>query len=285
MKQSYYLLFFLFIGIVGRLNSQSFLNGNFEVNSTSGCDYNLTDAQFNAKISHVHAFGKGYGQGGYLGETDFQTFNCYVNPQDGNWCIGLSSDTFLTADAISLELSSNLVIGQSYQLSFYVYGNTYSDYVLGDIKIGLSTTDSTFGTLLYSGLPDADTWKHIVFDFTASDTAKYITVTNAIGIQCWNQVDNFTFGLATDVSRIFKHDEISLFPNPFSSVLTLKTENAFRNGTITLFNALGERVQEIKNVTSQSLTINRDGLPSGLYLLQLEQDSKMSTHKIVIADK
>ena len=47
----------------------------------------------------------------YLGETDIQTNGCYATPQNGNWCLGLSSDTAATADAVAIELTSSLIVG------------------------------------------------------------------------------------------------------------------------------------------------------------------------------
>lgn len=76
------------------------------------------------------------------------------------------------------------------------------------------------------------------------------------------------------------------YPNPFSSQMTLQTNNVFKKATLTVYNSFGQQVKQIKNVSGQSFTLQRDNLSSGLYFLQLTQDNKiLTTDKIVITDK
>ena len=39
---------------------QTFINGDFENNTSTACDYNITDVLFNTKISNVYVFGEAY---------------------------------------------------------------------------------------------------------------------------------------------------------------------------------------------------------------------------------
>ena len=267
--------------------SQTFLNGDFENNLSSGCDYNNTDILFNTKVSNVYAFGKAYSgsDGGYVGETDIQTMGCYVTPQNGNWCLGLSSDTASTSDAVAIELTSNLIIGQSYQVSFYIFGNTSFSNILTDVKIGVSNTDSTFGNLLFTASPFTNIWKHIDFNFTASQSDKFITVANIPGVNSWNQIDNFTISNVTGISEIVLED-IHIIPNPFSVSTILQTDKVFKDATLTVYNSSGQQVKQINNISGQIITLHRDNLSNGLYFLCLTQDNKIfATDKLVITDK
>jgi hypothetical protein len=283
-KMKKYLMTLIFLLRLSQSYGQSFLNGNFENNILFGCDYNNTDIMFNTKISNVYAFGKGYTfPNGYAGEIDIQTTGCYVTPQNGNWCLGLASDTTSNADAVAIELTSNLIIGQSYQISFYVFGNTYSG-ALTNLKIGVSDNDSTFGNLLHTAIPDANSWKHIVFDFIASQSDKFITVTNISGIDAWNQIDNFTISYVTGISESAP-EEINIYPNPFTSSTIMQTSKILKDATITVYNLSGQQVKQINNISEQTITLTRDNLPSGLYFVQLTQHNKVITRaKLVIID-
>ncbi len=78
---------------------------------------------------------------------------------------------------------------------------------------------------------------------------------------------------------------VSVFPNPFSTQTTLQTDNHFKNANLTVYNSYGQQVKQIKNISGQTLTLNRDNLTSGLYFLRLTQDNKIiSTEKLVITD-
>ncbi|MBI4931553.1 MAG: T9SS type A sorting domain-containing protein [Bacteroidetes bacterium] len=77
-----------------------------------------------------------------------------------------------------------------------------------------------------------------------------------------------------------------LSPNPFSAQTTLQTEVQLINATLTVDNCFGQTVAQIKNLRGQTITFNRDNLPSGLYLLRLTQDNKViAIDKLIIADK
>lgn len=86
-----------------------------------------------------------------------------------------------------------------------------------------------------------------------------------------------------------KDDPISewgeIFPNPFSIQTTLQMDIPLVNATLTLTNSLGLTVKEIKNVHGQTITLQRDNLPSGLYFVRLtEGNHVIATKKIIITD-
>lgn len=76
----------------------------------------------------------------------------------------------------------------------------------------------------------------------------------------------------------------SVYPNPFSSQTTVKTNKIFKDATLTIYNSIGQQVKKIKNISGQTVTISRDNLRSGLYFLRLTDENKTYTNKIVITD-
>lgn len=78
---------------------------------------------------------------------------------------------------------------------------------------------------------------------------------------------------------------VSIFPNPFSARVILKTEPAFEDATITICNSYGQQVKQIKNISGNTIALYRDNLPGGLYFLRLSQSDKIfETSKLVITD-
>ncbi len=78
---------------------------------------------------------------------------------------------------------------------------------------------------------------------------------------------------------------VVLFPNPFSTQAILKTDIPLQNATLTLMNSVGQTVAEIKNIFGPVVTISKNDLPGGLYLIRLtEGNNVITTDRVVIAD-
>ena len=91
--------------------------------------------------------------------------------------------------------------------------------------------------------------------------------------------------ILTAVNENNYRQTISLFPNPFCMHTVLQSEHSLNNATLTVDNCFGQTIKQIKNISGQTITLQRDNLPSGLYFLQLKQDSKViATNKLVITD-
>ena len=77
----------------------------------------------------------------------------------------------------------------------------------------------------------------------------------------------------------------SIFPNPFSAQTTLQTDNIFKGATLTVYNCYGQAVKQTGNLSGQTIILQRENLPSGLYFIRLTQDNKtFSADKLVITD-
>jgi hypothetical protein len=162
------------------------LNGDFEINTSgSSCNYNLTNATFNSLMSNAFAFGLG-------SEIDIMS-NCLPycpSAQHGNWYIALANSIGTTPDALSLTLSTPLVAGNSYTLSFWDHGDNSGSYPPTPIQIGVSTVANAFGTAVYTApTPIVGVWTQRTTTFVAPNNGMYITV-RATTTQ-WTQVDNF----------------------------------------------------------------------------------------------
>lgn len=85
-------------------------------------------------------------------------------------------------------------------------------------------------------------------------------------------VINDTTGMNNNNSTF---SNISWYPNPFISSITLSNQNAiFSNATLMLYNIFGQPVMQLKNISGKKVIIHRNNLPKGIYYAQLIEDNK-----------
>ena len=100
-------------------------------------------------------------------------------------------------------------------------------------------------------------------------------------------LDNLTLSnISLGIKNLISNEKVvSVFPNPFTTETTFKTDEAFKDATLTVYNSLGQTVKQIKNISGKTVTLFRGNLPSGLYYIRLTEDSKVfGTKKLIIND-
>jgi alpha-tubulin suppressor-like RCC1 family protein len=86
-------------------------------------------------------------------------------------------------------------------------------------------------------------------------------------------------------SNVDEQIAIAVFPNPFSAVTTLQTNQVLKNASVSIHNAFGQQVKQINNVSGNAITLQRDELLAGLYFMQVTQNNSTSTViKLLITD-
>jgi hypothetical protein len=167
-----------------QLSAQAFLNGSFEVNTAAACDYNMSNATFNTRMSNCTAYGGG-------GELDIMQTTCPYGPsQSGTWFAALAAPAGVT-DAFTMMLSAPLVAGVTYTMSFWDKGDIGCCPPGMPVIIGVSTVAGAAGTLVYTGpTPTTGAWNQRCFSFVAPNNGQHISVSTA-GPTRWSHVDNF----------------------------------------------------------------------------------------------
>ncbi len=90
---------------------------------------------------------------------------------------------------------------------------------------------------------------------------------------CYCDSDSIIFG--KNKININSYD-ISLYPNPFSNSIIIEFENNKKEKhTFTLYNATGQLVRKIDNITTGKIIIDRKNLKNGLYFFQLRNDNEI----------
>ena len=185
----HFILITIFIlSITTIINAQTFINGNFETNTSTTCSYNLNNPTFTSAMSNMYSFGSS-------AQGDIQTFGCYGDPQNGSWCVGVGTTSSGGYDAMGIELSSSLIVGNLYELTFWAMPNTSFNPVVDSLQIGLSTNNNSMGTIIYTVMTTGTAWQQYTVQFNPpSANISFITVTvktDNLAIN-WIQIDNFS---------------------------------------------------------------------------------------------
>jgi hypothetical protein len=255
---------------VGIANSQTFLNGDFEINSASNCEYNLANADYSSKMNNSWAFGSGE-------EVDIQTFVCgYDTPPSNNWFVSLSKDTDGNCDAISLELSHKLVAGNQYQISYM------SSALTGDTRLqfGLSNNNQNFGETIFSSMPILGMWLEATQTFIAPNNGNYITVrtdctNSAAG---WDLLDNLQITATLGIGHDDLEKSIAVYPNPSSGTFTISTTTNIQD--IKVYNTVGQLILSKQTDGLSAIDFNLN--VNGVYFLNMTVGGQSVSKKLVV---
>lgn len=84
-----------------------------------------------------------------------------------------------------------------------------------------------------------------------------------------------------NVSMNVDHD-IQIYPNPYSYSTIITTKIELKNAEIAIYDVLGQKIKEEKNIFGQKITIDRDNLIDGIYFYKLKQNNEIiATGKII----
>lgn len=171
-------------------NAQNLImNGSFEHNSAHGTIYNMSNAEFNATVERATAFGS-------ADEIDLMDPSSVYGlpPIDGLFKLGLHRrEPGVGTDAFSFDLSSSIVVGTTYTISFWAHAVLDFSPGLSPIEIGISGSATSFGTSVYtSGSLSARSWSHFTGDFVATVGGDFLTVRPIDREETWAHIDDFS---------------------------------------------------------------------------------------------
>lgn len=82
------------------------------------------------------------------------------------------------------------------------------------------------------------------------------------------------------LNAVAANNEISIYPNPVSSVLNIDNRSSEAISAIAVYNLSGSLVDEVKSTTSlQSVSVA--ALQSGIYFIKIQMNSKVITYKFI----
>ncbi|MDD3876876.1 MAG: T9SS type A sorting domain-containing protein [Bacteroidales bacterium] len=79
--------------------------------------------------------------------------------------------------------------------------------------------------------------------------------------------------------EFYKYELIMLFPNPSSNILRLNISRCLKNGTIIIYDNLGQSVRTFTNIYGDELRISIENLPDGFYHLIISEGNSYLGYK------
>ena len=277
MKKIALLLLSLCCAIVAQ--AQFILNGDFEGNLDSEA-VNISNAEYNAQMPYSTAYGTSE-------SIDiFSRIGDFVSPVSGNYCIGLavSSQDASRCESISLDLSSQVIQGEHYVISFF--HKSQEGLPAPNIEIGISAAKNDFGKTVGSLVNSKiqNQWSKAVIEFTAPINADNVTIrAHSTKKDSGSFLDNFSLEkidkstLAESVNK-----EILVYPNPASSLVSIQSRGASKIERIDIFNVLGNKVWQEKLSNTANAKIDIRKINAGIYHVQIKTaEGNIFTKKLI----
>jgi N-acetylneuraminic acid mutarotase len=99
-----------------------------------------------------------------------------------------------------------------------------------------------------------------------------------------NYNDLWEYGNFNEVNDLDKIAHVKVFPNPFAERLTISVsqDHKINDATLIVFDVHGRKVKELKNISSNEIILDREGLRNGIYFFELlENNATLSTGKFI----
>jgi hypothetical protein len=253
-----------------------------------------------------------------LGTPDLLNSTCSTQNFPGRTGIGCSGiytyNTFANnREYMRAPLTSTLIAGQSYCVSFYVKRGNFR-YACN--KIGAYFSDSpvyqtTTGTLsltpqvqytLSTPITSTTNWTLISGNFIASGTEDNITIgsfsndantdtivatsTNTSKV-CYYRIDDISVvQCGVGLENSFISSKINLFPNPTKEHFSIQAPAHWLINFVSIYNNLGQEVVKFNMPENNEglIKIENLKLSEGVYTVQLSTDEGMITKKMSIID-
>lgn len=178
--------------VVGTAQANIILNGSFENTTTVSCSSNNSNASSDTAMSNVTAWGS-------APEIDIYDAPCLGpnGPIDGAYKVHVANQPDGAVDAFSFDLSSPLISGTTYDLSFYAASQSIFSKSIGTIDIGAWSTANAFGTQVFSATSTLlDTCEFFSASIVAGVGANFLSVRKSNASHAWIALDAFTLDSA-----------------------------------------------------------------------------------------
>ena len=188
----------------------------------------------------------------YVAATD--SFGCAVNSDTLNLVTGSVPHLQITTNTV--QLTTSLTASQNSAASYV--------WIMGD---GTVITDSS---------------AHVTYSYATAGTYTVQLITQ---YPCGADTTNTTVQATVTGLISLKGDDmnVSIMPNPFSDATTVTIQkNSPEEYHATLYSIDGKLLRDMGNTAKHTLTIYKDDLPAGVYLLQLTNQGAKATLRLMV---
>jgi hypothetical protein len=174
-------------------------------------------------------------------------------------CVGGFSDNHV-------ESIDSLLIGSKYHKRFWISSGGSINYTA--LIEGIGTTLGAFAS--------------VNTPFEAGDDLWCARINDEI---VWTSSPEYACSLTLVQENIITENKTVISPNPFQLITTIRTDQILVNANLSVYNSFGHNVIQINKIFGQTITLNRDNLPCGLYFSILTQNGKiLKVDKLIITD-
>lgn len=267
----------------GTINSANYLNG---ADLTNSGNINVTNLLNDGAIDNA----------GSISTIDFYNNNTVTNTEVIGFSNNCTNDGILINELVfggginftnlgtlynnsngNINVWGNCTNGDSLNNYAHWYNNGFTsiwnDFTNLDTLDGISGgafciggLSSNFGAVI--GDFDICSRYNGTFDLNMGTIANGITFCT-LGFTCWENIENSSIST------------INLFPNPVKEYLAIQFNGFISNKAIQIVNSCGQIVFEKEINGVEELIINRNNLPSGLYILKVSDSENLLTKKLI----
>ncbi|MES2837630.1 MAG: T9SS type A sorting domain-containing protein [Bacteroidota bacterium] len=115
--------------------------------------------------------------------------------------------------------------------------------------------------------------------YTATANGNYMVAVTKDGCSAFSPCVAITTVGTSQISNL--NTQISIFPNPSNSLVTISNDNSFLNASIKLTTIEGALVYEKQNVNVSSLSIDLNSVATGIYFIQIIEQNAISNFKLI----
>ncbi|MBL4649461.1 MAG: T9SS type A sorting domain-containing protein, partial [Aureispira sp.] len=220
------------------------------------------------------------------------------------------------------ELSTPLIIGQSYTVSLWVSLANVSRYRAPNL--GVYFTGTQIGPNLPNPNPDPNSnsllpylpqvkndsislidtvgWQKLEWIYTASGGERFILIGNFNSdsmtnhslqdsnslYQAYYCIDDVSVtSVITSLNDLTTVNRFNIYPNPTAGHIFIDLELMKRSEiTIQVINVVGEVIlsKNLGKVKSKTLEFDLENIPNGVYLVQVKNDNETLSKKVVVSD-
>ena len=164
------------------------INGSFELNSGQ-CIVNGSNNVITANVLATTAFG-------CAGEIDLMNNFCgWGLAKSGSYFLCLANGNRHCGDACNLELTANLIAGNTYTISYFDRGYDTDKCCKPSValEVGISADPTKQGMIVYtSPRPTLNVWSQRTFTFIAPNDGKYLSFHAKDSAGRWTHIDSVT---------------------------------------------------------------------------------------------
>ncbi|MDF2438918.1 MAG: hypothetical protein K0Q95_3294 [Bacteroidota bacterium] len=207
----------------------------------------------------------------------------FTSALDTTWTIADGGGGHLSVRDIMVLPSGEIVVYGTVDEDATFSGNTVYDYGGSNGFLAKYTSGGVFSSIevmpgsLFAGGADQDASGDIYITGNMNDSASFDGI-NLTG----NNTDAMflaRYSLTTGIST-YEKSEISVYPNPASSLVNCDLSALKGKSVITLYNPMGQKVYE-KEEQQGVAKLNMSEMASGVYLLQITNNNQSLTSRII----